>query len=561
MRGCPRPLTGCGRAKLNESSYRTVRIREIFVPSFRPRDRGATTMHVVFVASEAVPFAKTGGLADVIGSLPLALERRGHRVSVFLPCYGEVWWRSGQPIHATGCRFTVRMADRPVEASVQASRMPGGGAAVYLIDQPGYFDRDQLYVGPDGSDYPDNAERFAFFDRAVLEAIERLELAPDVIHCHDWQAGLVPVLLKEGRHPGPGETGTLLTVHNMAYQGVFDASAMSLTELDPRLFNWRELEFHGRLGFLKAGLVFADKISTVSPTYAREIQTPEFGHGLDGLMRFRSGDLVGIVNGIDLDAWGPTREPTIAARFDARSVQTGKALCKTDLQERSGLPRRPDVPLLAQIGRLDRQKGWDLLIEVADDLLRGDVQLVVLGQGHPRYHESLERLAGRHPDRLRVFLEFSGALAHQIEAGADLFLMPSLYEPCGLNQLYSLAHGTVPIVRATGGLADTVVDATPANLAAGTATGFTFHEPTAEALRAAIDRALELRRDPESWWRLVQNGMRADWSWDNSARAYETLYEEVRRRAGPAWPGQSDGTTPRDGAVRPTIYPAIAPTS
>lgn len=487
-------------------------------------------MNVVFVATEAVPFAKTGGLADVIGSLPRAIERLGHHVSVVLPCYREVWWRSGQPIVPTGCRVSVRLGERVVEAGVLESRLPGSEVTVYLIDQPCYFDRDQLYLGPDGRDYLDNAERFAFFGLATLEAACRLDLRPDVFHCHDWQTGLIPVELAEKRFPRLAGVGTLLTVHNMAYQGVFDASAMRLTGLDPRLFNWRQLEYHGQLGFLKAGIVFADRVNTVSPTYAREIQTPEFGLGLEGVLQSRSADLVGIVNGIDTDMWSPAHEPMLASRYDVSTVREGKAACKADLQRRAGLPEHPDAPLLAQIGRLDPQKGWDLLIEVADDVLRGDVQLVVLGQGQLHYHDELERLGRRHPGRLRVFLEFSATLAHQIEAGADLFLMPSLYEPCGLNQLYSLAHGTVPVVRGTGGLADTVVDASPESLADGTATGVVFREPTARALRSAIERALGYRRDAATWWRLVENGMRADWSWDHSARSYVRLYEDVGRR-------------------------------
>ena len=488
-------------------------------------------MNVVFVASEAVPFAKTGGLADVIGSLPCALERLGLGVSVIIPCYREVWWRSGQEITTNGWKLWIPVGSREVEARVHEGRLPGSDVAVYLIDQPGYFDRDQLYLREDGSDFPDNAERFAFFAKAALETISRLEPRPDVIHCHDWQSALIPAMLRERYSPWLEGLGTLLTVHNLAYQGVFDASALALTGLDRRLFNWRQLEYHGRLNYLKAGLVYADLISTVSPTYAREIQTPEFGCGLDGLLRSRSADLTGIINGIDTEVWSPAREPMLAAQYDATDFETGKALCKAALQRRAGLPERADVPLFAQIGRLDPQKGWDLLIEVADDLLRGEVQLVVLGFGQARYHDQLDRLAVRHPGKLRVFLEFSGTLAHQIEAGADLFLMPSLYEPCGLNQLYSLAHGTVPVVRATGGLSDTVVDATPGSLADGTATGVVFRDPTPQALRKAIERALAIRGDPVAWRQLVENGMRADWSWDRSARDYVALYDEVGRRA------------------------------
>ena len=489
-------------------------------------------MNVVVVASEAVPFAKTGGLADVAGALPPALERLGHTAALFLPCYRRVWKAAPTPLRSTGLTLRIPVGARVVEGFVHETRLPNSDVAVYLIDAPGYFDRDHLYQ-VDGRDYVDNCERFVFFDRAVLEAIRLLDLRPDVIHCNDWQTGLIPVYLEERYRDQPGfeSTGTLYTIHNLAYQGAFWHWDMPLTGLDWRLFNWRQHEFHGRLNLMKAGLVFADMLSTVSPTYAQEIQTPALGCGLDGLLRDRSDDLRGIVNGIDTAVWNPSRAPMLARPYDATTVSAGKAACKAQLQRRASLPERPDVPLFVQIGRLDPQKGWDLLTAVADDLLRGDVQMIVLGEGQPRYHEVLNRLAAEHSGKLRAFLEFSSPLAHQIEAGADLFLMPSLYEPCGLNQLYSLAHGTVPIVRATGGLADTVVDADPRALAEGTATGFVFQEPTASALRGAIRRALDLWPDRAAWGRLVQAGMRADWSWDRSAREYDQLYHDVQRRA------------------------------
>src|SRR5512135_536598 len=488
-------------------------------------------MNVAVIASEAVPFAKTGGLADVAGSLPRALEHLGHRASLFLPYYRHVV-KAGLPLTATGLILRIPIGSRVVEGFVFTTKLPRTDVTVFLIDQPAYFDRAALYQ-VEGVDYPDNCERFLFFDRAVLETIRLLDLRPDVLHCNDWQTGLIPVYLDEQYRgvPNLARAATLLTIHNLAHQGVFRREEMALTGLDWRLFNWRQLEFHGWLNFLKSGLVFADLLSTVSPTYAREIQTPELGWGLDGLLRSRREDLRGVVNGIDPAVWSPSVEPMLAERYDATTVARGKAACKAQLQRRAGLPERPEVPLLAQIGRLAPQKGWDLLAAVADDLLCGDVQMVLLGEGLPRYHELLDRLADKHPRKLRAFLEFSGTLAHQIEAGADIFLMPSLYEPCGLNQLYSLAHGTVPLVRATGGLADTVVDVTPETLADGTATGFIFDEPTPQALRSAIDRALGLWADLAAWSRLVRAGMQADWSWDHSARAYVSLYEEARRRA------------------------------
>jgi len=487
-------------------------------------------MHVVFVASEVVPFAKTGGLGDVAGALPRALEQQGHTTTVFLPCYRRV--RSAGPeLTPTGLSLRIQVGAQAVDGQVYESRLPGSGVRVLLIDQPHYFDRDGLY-GSDGHDYPDNCERFVFFNRAVLETIQALRLGPDIIHCNDWQAGLIPVYLKTlyPRLDGQTSPGTLLTIHNLAYLGLFRQWDMVLTGLEWRLFNWRHLEFHGKLCFMKAGLVFADMVSTVSPTYAKEIQTPRFGFGLDGLLRQRKDDLRGIVNGIDTDIWSPSKEPMLAERYDAASVAVGKARCKAWLQQKAGLSQRADVPLFAQIGRLVPQKGWDLLAEVSDRLLERDVQMVVLGEGHPKHHAMLEDLARRHAGRFWAYLGFSDELAHQIEAGADLFLMPSLFEPCGLSQLYSLAHGTVPLVRATGGLADTVVDANPENLAAGTANGFVFTEPSPQALWLTIERALALWPDRQTWLRLIRTGMSADWSWDHSAREYEELYQEIQRR-------------------------------
>jgi starch synthase len=488
-------------------------------------------MHVVFVASEAVPFAKTGGLGDVGGALPRAIEREGHVATVFLPCYRQVH-SAGLPLSSTGVTLRIPVGPQMVEGSVLESVLPGSGVKIYLIDQPRYFDRDGLY-GSDGADYEDNCERFVFFNRGVLETILALGMRPDVVHCNDWQTGLIPVYLKTlyQRLGGLASAGSLLTIHNLAYLGLFWQRDMALTGLDWRLFNWHQLEFHGRLCFMKAALVFADMLSAVSPTYAREIQTTRYGSGLDGLLRDRQADLRGIVNGIAPEVWSPSQETMLARNYDTATAQEGKAVCKAWLQRRTGLPERGDVPLFAQIGRLDPQKGWDLLAQVAERLLDLDVQLVVLGEGDRKYHRLLESLARRYPDKCWAHLGFSDDLAHQIEAGADLFLMPSLFEPCGLNQLYSLAHGTVPIVRATGGLADTVVDANPENLAAGTANGFVFAEADAAALLQTIERALYVWPDRATWRKLMARGMEADWSWRRSAREYVGLYEEIERRA------------------------------
>jgi starch synthase len=487
-------------------------------------------MNIVFAASEVVPFAKTGGLGDVAGALPRALAKMGHTVAVFLPCYRRVW-SANVELRSTGLSVPVPIGARAIEARIFESRLPGSDVAVYLIDQPRYFDRDGLY-GAGGRDYEDNCERFVFFNRAVLEAASALDLRPEVVHCNDWQTGLIPVYLKTlyARHPAFADAGSVFTIHNLAYLGLFLHWEMALTGLDWHLFNWRQLEFHGKLCLMKAGIVFADILSTVSPTYAREIQTARLGSGLEDLLRYRNADLKGIVNGIDPEAWSPAREPMLAANYDVASVVAGKAACKAWLQRHAGLAERAHVPLFAQIGRLDPQKGWDLLAEVADRLLERDVQLVVLGEGDPKYHALLTELQHRHPGKVWIYLGFADELAHQIEAGADVFLMPSLFEPCGLNQLYSLAHGTVPVVHATGGLVDTVVDATNENLKSGVATGFVFREATPHALWTTLERVLALWPDRTAWSRLQKSGMSADWTWDRSAAEYVRLYQEVSAR-------------------------------
>ncbi|MDX2037004.1 MAG: glycogen synthase GlgA [Isosphaeraceae bacterium] len=489
-------------------------------------------MNVALIASEAVPFAKTGGLADVVGALPRALARHGVAVSVFLPCHRSAR-DAGIPLRDAGLNLPVPLGSRTLDARIQIGRLPNSTVDVYLIDHPAFFDRDELY-GRKGADYGDNSERFVFFQRAVMEAILALGLEPGVLHCNDWQTGLIPVYLDEiYRDRGPfRRAGSLFTIHNIAYQGSFWHWDMPMTGLDWRLFNWRQLEFHGRLNFLKAGLAFADVLSTVSPTYAREIQTPEYGAGFDGLLRARRLDLHGIVNGIDPEVWNPAVDTKIARRYDLASFAEGKAACKAELQAIAGLPVRPDVPLFAQIGRLDPQKGWDLLTGVAESLLDRDVQIVVLGVGQPRYHDLLADLARRRPDKIRCFLEFSDRLSHQIEAAADFFLMPSLYEPCGLNQLYSLAYGTLPIVRTTGGLADTVVAWDETTERSGRANGFAFREASAPALLAAVEQALAIYPDRGKRESMIRAAMSADWSWDRVASAYLPLYDEVVRRQG-----------------------------
>src|SRR5262245_13012025 len=487
-------------------------------------------LRVAFAASEVAGFAKTGGLADVAAALPRALARRGHELAIFLPLYRTC--RLGRtPVEPTAHSVRVPVGGRPVTGRVWRSTLPDSQVPVYLIDQPDYFDRDDPAAGrglyqfatPGGHrrDYADNAERFIFFCHAVLAALPVPGLDPDLLHCNDWQTGLIPVY-RRGSDPAPA---CLYTVHNIAYQGRFPPSEYPLTGLDWKLFNYQQLEFYDTLCFLKAGVVFADRTNTVSPSYAREIQTPYFGHGMEGVLSARRDKLSGIVNGADYREWNPATDPHLPVHYDLPNVADGKAACKSALQQQAGLPPRPRTPLIGVVARLVEQKGIDLIIRAGDALLSQDVQLVILGEGDPDYHHRLAALRGRHPEKMALAVGFDEPLAHRVEAGADLFLMPSLFEPAGLNQLYSLRYGTPPVVRATGGLADTIVDTNDATLAAGTATGFRFVAYSSGAMLATLMRACDLyRHRPDLWLWLQRNGMRQDWSWDRSAAAYEDLY-------------------------------------
>jgi starch synthase len=500
-------------------------------------------VNILLASSEVVPFAKTGGLADVCGALPLELARLGHHAGVILPYYRQSRC-TGLPIEPLGIRFIVPIGSKTVAGQLLRSRLPADDieVPVYLVQQDEYYDRNELYR-ENGQDYPDNCERFVFFCRAVLEAIRLLGLEVDLIHANDWQTSLVPAYLKTEYHAMPryGRIASLLTIHNIAYQGMFWHWDMLLTGLDWKYFNWHQMEYFGKLNLLKTGIVFADSINTVSPTHADEIQTPLFGRGLEGVLQHRRDVLSGILNGIDVSAWNPAtdrylRDPEAHyATYDADSVAQGKPLCKAALQQEMGLAQRPDVPVVGMIGRLDDQKGLDLVADVAAEWVgQRDVQWVILGTGDPKYHQLLSDLARESPQKVAVRLEFSEPLAHRIEAGADMFLMPSRFEPCGLNQMYSLRYGTVPIVRQTGGLADTIVDASEEHLAAGTANGFSFREDNPDALGETLRRAMQAYAKPEVWNRLVALGMRQDWSWKRSAQEYLRLYEKTLARARPS---------------------------
>jgi starch synthase len=488
---------------------------------------------IAFLTTEAVPFAKTGGLADVGGALPAELARRGHDVAVIMPAFRAIH-QTDQPIETLDQHLLVKIADRQVTAGVLRSQLPGSSVPVYFVDQPKYYDRPGLY-GDQRGDFRDNCERFVFFSRAALQLIDRLGSPPQVVHCNDWPTGLVPVYLKQNLdgYSWAQQVVSLMTIHNLGYQGQFWHWDMLLTGLPWDLFNMEQLEFYGHLNLLKAGIVFADRISTVSPRYSEEIQTPAHGHGLDGVLRARRGAITGIANGIDDLHWNPATDPHLAKRYDQADWQTGKAACKSALQRECGLPDEPRVPLIGVIGRLAEQKGWDLIIDLMRQWLsdQRQIQWAILGTGDHRYVEQLQHLQSEHADRLGLHLTFSDGLAHRIEAGSDMFLMPSRYEPCGLNQLYSLRYGTVPIVNPTGGLADTVVPATPANLAAQAATGFWMDGYDLPGLANALQQALTMYHEqPGQWQQIVATGMAQDWSWSRSASQYEDLYRDLLQR-------------------------------
>ena len=489
---------------------------------FSPTD-SQRSLKILFATSEAQPLIKTGGLADVAGSLPPTLRHLNHDIRLILPAYPEVVERA-IPLKEVATLYLVGHT----EPARLLSGTLFGHLPLYLVDAPELFGRPgNPYVGPDGHDWPDNAQRFALFCRAIVAvALNQADQhwQPDIIHCNDWQTGLVPPLLHhEGNRPA-----TLFTIHNLAYQGIFDQALFQQLQLPPELWSHEGLEFHGNLSFIKGGLAFADQLNTVSPTYADEICTPEFGYGLEGLLRHRRDRLSGILNGIDYQHWNPAADPYIKQHFDHNSFKL-KRINKQQLQQEMGLPQNEKAFLLGYVGRLVEQKGIDLLLELLPRLVRiENLQIVMLGSGVTHFEEALSDAGERYLGNVAIHIGYNEQLAHRIEAGSDCFLMPSRFEPCGLNQLYSLRYGTVPIVRRTGGLADTVVDVSPQSLLDGSATGFVFDHPTAPALWEAIERAIEFRHRPESWWqRLAVTGMQQDFSWPASAVRYVDLYRKA----------------------------------
>ena len=477
-------------------------------------------MKILMVGSEALPFAKTGGLADVLGALPVALVRLGHEVDVVLPRY------HGVSAGAAPVRLPVALGMLVSDATL--SVVLRDGVRFVLVDQPAYFDRPHLY-GSDGHDYPDNPERFAFLCQAALEWARQSEKPFEVLHAHDWQAGLAPLLAARSPWPALRSLAGVITIHNLSYQGVFDASWLPRLGLGWDLMHPAAIEFWSRISFLKAGIVFSRLITTVSPRYAAEIQTPELGFGFDGILRARAADVVGILNGIDYDQWDPARDPHLPVPFEASNLE-GKAAAKRKVLETFGLPASETLmrrPLVGMISRLVDQKGFDLLAVLSDELARLDATFVLLGTGERRYEDLWLALTARYPEQIRALIGFDERLAHLIEGGADLFLMPSRFEPCGLNQMYSLRYGTLPLVHATGGLFDTVRNVDPVS---GTGTGFTFDEYSPQALLDTLRWALDIYRDRALWQRLQVAAMHGDHSWDASAREYVKVYERALGR-------------------------------
>ncbi len=466
---------------------------------------------ILMVASEAAPYAKTGGLADVVGALPPVLCSLGFETAVLLPRYGSISLKKTRRVYDS---LPVWLGGTRYDTSVY---LASAEVPFYLLDCPPLFDRPGFYT-EDGVDYPDNHIRFAVLARAAL-AVCRHVFRPDILHCHDWQTGLVPVYLKTSFSTDPTVLAikTLFTIHNLGYQGLFPKSILPEVALDDTVFVRDGLEFYGRVSYIKGGLCYSDALNTVSPTYAREIQSPEYGFGLDGALRAHGGILSGILNGVDYREWNPETDPFLPAHYSAGDL-SGKAVCKRDLLRQFGLPEEAmDRPLLGIVSRFTEQKGIDLIAEVARRLASESLYLVALGAGEPRYEDRFRDLAAANPGRIGLRIGYDNALAHQIEGGADIFLMPSRYEPCGLNQIYSLRYGTLPVVRATGGLDDTIEDGT----------GFKFWEYSPEALWGAILDAARAYEQPDSWRLMMRRAMQKEFSWPVSAAAYAALYRRL----------------------------------
>lgn len=477
---------------------------------------------VLFASSEVFPLIKTGGLGDVAGSLPLALDREGHDVRILLPAYGDVLAKTKS--HETVAKIALN--GLPGTVDILEAPFDNNRIKLWLVHYGPAFDRKgNPYLAPDGAEWPDNAARFALFSRIIArigQGTAGLDWVPSIVHCNDWQTGLAPALLAM-QYPRPA---TVFTIHNLAYQGVFPYATFHALGLPPHLWSPGGIEYFGNVAFIKGGLVYADMITTVSPNYAQEIQTPRFGHGMDGLLRHRNDRLTGILNGIDLDQWNPETDPYLEKHYNFQRI-AGKNANKSALQQDFSLAVDDDIPLIGLVGRLVQQKGIDLVIGALPKLIALGYQIIFLGTGEKGFETALSQWAQRYPQEIAVRIGYDEGLAHRIEAGVDMFLMPSRFEPCGLNQMYSQRYGTVPIVHNVGGLADTVVDATPQNLRRKQATGLVFFEEQISDLELALDRAYLLFQDKKQWRALQRAGMSRDFSWQASAQHYTAAYQQA----------------------------------
>ncbi|ULA65075.1 MAG: Glycogen synthase [Nitrospira sp.] len=499
------------------------------------RSRDIDSLNIVMAASEAVPYIKTGGLADVAGALPVELAKLGHRVTLIVPHY-RGFQTDGRSLREIGT-IRVKTATGLVDATLEEDLIPvgksGRSVRVVAVRYGPYFDRAGLYQGPDG-DFSDNLARFAFFSRAIIEVLgflgSRRHETISILHLHDWQTALAAVYLKTTEYDRAtiGDIRTLLTLHNVGYQGIFPGSQFSETGLSVDLFTPAGLEFYGSVNLLKGGILFADKVSTVSPTYAKEIMSSDGGFGLEGVLAGRRDGVVGIINGIDVVSWNPKTDRYLAANY-SRTDLSGKAVCKRAIQLELGLSNY-DAPLIGVIGRLTPQKGFDLLAEIIPELMAEGAQVAILGTGDRSLEDRFQSLKGQYPQQIGISLKFDEGRAHRIEAGADMLVMPSRYEPCGLTQLYSLRYGTIPIVRKTGGLADTVIPYRPSTALEGRATGFQFSEASGDSLLSAMLLALKMYRDGEIWMAIQQAGMNVDYSWRHSATLYVEEYKRLQAK-------------------------------
>lgn len=487
-------------------------------------------LNILFVTSEAEPFAKTGGLADVSGALPQIIKELGHEIRIMMPRYGTISERKFK-LHDV-----IRLREIPIQIGshtkvghVNSSFISSLKAKVqvYFLANKEYYDRAGLYTDPNSKkDYPDNDERFIFFCRGVLDTLKKLGWQPDVIHCNDWQTGLIPAYLKTLYKDDPffKNVKTVFTIHNLGYQGAFPDKSFDKTGLPGDTFTMDGVEFYGKLNFMKAGLIYSDVITTVSEKYAEEITTSEeYGAGLEGVLKKRKKDLHGIINGIDYNIWNPETDTFIESRYDTQALEA-KEDNKIALVKRFGLEYKPNIPVIGFITRLVDQKGIDLIKEIFDDMMKLDIQFIMIGAGEKRYHDFFESMRKKYPKKAGIMFGMSEEIAHMIEAGSDMYLMPSRYEPCGLNQLYSLKYGTIPIVRATGGLDDTIQDVSGSN-----GTGFKFKKYEGKELLKTIQRAIKCYHDKKTWMKIQRNGMVKDFSWESSAKKYINLYRGLNK--------------------------------